>query len=173
MPRVEAYYHPGSKEVLTHLKVGVIPGLNKDMFVEVIQPAMEARGYTIELHEYLHSADLNTELANGILDLNMFQTYYDLNNFRYNHNLELSAIMKVPTNFRYWSLVKGEFNVISIRTRDLTQPFVADIISIASCREFITAVLEGFDRYENIQIPPGLDDDNVILPLRDRKRGNP
>jgi len=81
----------------THLKVGVVPGPYGDMFIEAIYPFLEEIGYTAELIYYDNFTLPNTALADAQIDLNIFQHFRYLNNFKFEHDLSLSAIAEIPT----------------------------------------------------------------------------
>jgi len=67
------------------------------MFMEGIYPALSAQGYTVELVMFDDFIQPNQSLANGSTDLNIFQHNNFLNNFKFEHGVELSAIAEVPT----------------------------------------------------------------------------
>ena len=93
----EVAYHPELPDERWHLRVGVVPGPYGEMFVEAVQPALVAAGYTIELVMFDDFIQPNFSLMQGETDLNMFQHSRFLNSFKFEHNLELSPIVEVPT----------------------------------------------------------------------------
>ena len=80
-----------------HLKLGVAAGPYGDMFMDTIQPFLSAKGYTVELVLYNDFIQPNMALSAYEVDLNMFQHYRYLNSFKFEHDLDLSAIAEIPT----------------------------------------------------------------------------
>ena len=79
------------------LKLGVAAGPYGDMFMETILPFLAPKGYTVELVLYDDFIQPNIALSNYEVDLNMFQHYRYLNSFKFEHDLDLSAIAEIPT----------------------------------------------------------------------------
>jgi len=80
-----------------HLRIGVLVGPYADMVSQVIEPDLISKGYTVDTVVFTQWDATNLALANGEIDLNLFQHSHFLNNFKSEHNLELSAIVEVPT----------------------------------------------------------------------------
>lgn len=81
----------------TLLKVGVCAGPYGDMFLQAIAPSLEEKGYTVELVEFSDYVQPNKALAEGELNLNMFQHSVYLKNFSEEYNLDLKYITEIPT----------------------------------------------------------------------------
>lgn len=77
--------------------VGVAAGPYGDLFSLAIQPGLEARGYNVEIKEFSDYIQPNLALNNGEIQVNLFQHLVYLNNFKADHNLELSPVAFVPT----------------------------------------------------------------------------
>lgn len=77
--------------------VGLAPGPYGDMFSVAIKPGLEAKGYNVELREFSDYVQPNLALANGEVDVNLFQHFVYLNNFKEEHNLDISPVAFVPT----------------------------------------------------------------------------
>ena len=80
-----------------NLVLGVAAGPYGDMFMESITPALATKGYTVNVVVYNDFIQPNMALANNEIDLNMFQHTQYLNNFKLEHDLDLSAIAEIPT----------------------------------------------------------------------------
>jgi len=80
-----------------HLRVGVVPGPYGDMFMDAIYPSLRERGYTVELVLYDSFSLPNFALVEKEIDLNVFQHYRYLVNFKFDEDVSLSAIAEVPT----------------------------------------------------------------------------
>ncbi len=81
------------KEIL----FGVAPGPYGDMAKLAIQPELEKKGYTVKLIEFSDYVQPNLALANGEVNVNMFQHSVYLENFSKEHKLELSSVISIPT----------------------------------------------------------------------------
>lgn len=79
------------------IRVGLVSGVYSDMFVQAILPSLEEKGYTVEVINYGDSSSPNAALAQSEIDLNMYQSYKALNNYKFENNAALSAIAEVPT----------------------------------------------------------------------------
>ena len=97
LPYINDYEQQDTSEDRKHLKVGVVPGPYGDMFMAAIYPSLSAKGYTAELVFYDNFSLPNIALADAQIDLNIFQHYRYLNNFKFEHDLSLSAIAEIPT----------------------------------------------------------------------------
>ena len=80
-----------------NLKIGVVPGPYGDMYLEAVQPLLAAKGYTAELVFYSDFIRPNFSLAEKETDLNIFQHYRYLNDFKMQNDLDLSAITEIQT----------------------------------------------------------------------------
>ena len=80
-----------------NLRLGIAAGPYGDMFMEMIMPFLEPKGYRVELVLYDDFVKPNMALSNYEVDMNMFQHYRYLNNFKFEHDLDLSAIAEIPT----------------------------------------------------------------------------
>lgn len=76
---------------------GVAPGPYGDMAKLAIQPELEKKGYTVKLVEFSDYVQPNLALANGEVNVNMFQHTVYLENFSKEHKLELSPVISIPT----------------------------------------------------------------------------
>ena len=79
------------------IRAGFCPGPYASLFYSAIRPGLQAKGYRIEFREYPDFVQPNLALANNEIDLNMFQHSVYLENFKKQHNLELSVVAIVPT----------------------------------------------------------------------------
>ena len=86
----------GSKDGST-IKVGVCAGLYEDMFREAIEPTLKDKGYTVEYVQFSDYVQPNKALAEGEINVNIFQHSVYLNNFKQEHNLDLVHITEIPT----------------------------------------------------------------------------
>ena len=68
-----------------------------DMVKDQIQPALEKKGYTVKLVEFTDYVRPNLALAEGELDINIFQHKPYLDDFKKEHNLDITEAFQVPT----------------------------------------------------------------------------
>lgn len=79
------------------IKIGTTPGDFGDMVKESIKPILEKEGYTVTLTEYADYVTPNKALAEGAIDVNVFQHKPYLDSFKAEHNLDLTEAFQVPT----------------------------------------------------------------------------
>ena len=68
-----------------------------DMVKDQIKPALEKKGYAVKLVEFTDYVRPNLALAEGELDINVFQHKPYLDNFKAEHKLDIVESFQVPT----------------------------------------------------------------------------
>ncbi|MGM0896324.1 MAG: MetQ/NlpA family ABC transporter substrate-binding protein [Bacillota bacterium] len=86
-----------SGEESKDIKLGATAGPYSDMLNEAIVPALEEKGYTVETIEFSDYIQPNNALNNGEIDANLFQHTVYLENFETENDMDLSALITVPT----------------------------------------------------------------------------
>lgn len=79
------------------IKFGVAPGPYGDLVKQAIQPELEKKGYQIKIVEFSDYIQPDTALGNSEIDVNVFQHEVYLKNFAKEHNLQIEAIINIPT----------------------------------------------------------------------------
>jgi len=79
------------------IKVGVSAGPYEDMFREAIEPSLLEKGYSVEYVQFSDYVQPNKALADGEINVNIFQHSVYLRNFSEEHNLDLVYITEIPT----------------------------------------------------------------------------
>ena len=79
------------------VKLGGTAGPYSDMLKTAIQPALEEKGYDVEIIEFSDYIQPNVALDNGDIDVNLFQHSIYLKNFSKENNMELTGLITVPT----------------------------------------------------------------------------
>lgn len=82
-----------SKEIT----LGSTAGPYSDMLNKAIVPALEEKGYTVEIVEFSDYIQPNMALNSGDLDANLFQHTIYLENFETENNMDLEGLISVPT----------------------------------------------------------------------------
>ena len=81
----------------TEIKFGATPGDFGTMVTEKIKPMLEKQGYKVTLTEFPDYVTPNKALAEGAIDINIFQHKPYLDAFKAEHNLDLVEVFQVPT----------------------------------------------------------------------------
>ena len=76
---------------------GTTAGDFGDMVKDQIQPALEKKGYKVKLIEFTDYVRPNLALAEGELDINIFQHKPYLDDFKKEHKLDIVEAFQVPT----------------------------------------------------------------------------
>ena len=82
-----------SKEVT----LGATAGPYSDMLSQAIVPGLEEKGYTVDVIEFSDYIQPNIALDGGDIDANLFQHTVYLENFEEENNMDLTALITVPT----------------------------------------------------------------------------
>ena len=151
-------YIPERPAEITDLRVGVIPGPYERMFTEYIAPLLVDRGYTVRLVHFDDFIHPNLALADGVIDLNVFQHSHDLNDFKFYQGVDISAVAEIPTSgeTQNEALGAGYKTVIAVRTNDLARQFVRSILEVVQSDEFIKAILDEDSEFKSFHIPASI-----------------
>ncbi|MDO5687063.1 MAG: MetQ/NlpA family ABC transporter substrate-binding protein [Neisseria sp.] len=84
-------------EAKTTIKIGTTVGDFGDMVKDSIKPILEKQGYQVQLIEFTDYVRPNLALAQGDIDVNVFQHKPYLDGFAKEHKLDLSPVFQVPT----------------------------------------------------------------------------
>lgn len=87
----------GSANDSKDIKIGATSGPYADMVNKAIAPLLEEKGYSVETVEFSDYIQPNHALNNGDLDANLFQHTIYLENFEKENDMDLSALIIVPT----------------------------------------------------------------------------
>ncbi len=79
------------------IKVGVCAGPYEDMFKEAIAPTLVEKGYKVEYVTFSDYVQPNKALADGEINVNVFQHSVYLKNFAEEHGLDLVHVTEIPT----------------------------------------------------------------------------
>lgn len=79
------------------IKIGATSGPYADMSKKAIKPLLEKKGYKVEVVEFSDYIRPNQALNNGEIDVNVFQHKVYMNKFAKEHNMDLTALIQVPT----------------------------------------------------------------------------
>ena len=84
-------------EAKREIRFGTTPGDFADMITDQIKPMLEKQGYTVTLTEFPDYVTPNQALAEGAIDINIFQHKPYLDGFKAERNLDLTEVFQVPT----------------------------------------------------------------------------
>ncbi|MEQ8153828.1 MAG: MetQ/NlpA family ABC transporter substrate-binding protein [Clostridiaceae bacterium] len=85
------------KAAIKNITVGVCPGPYGDMVKKAISPVLEKKGYKVTIKEFSDYVQPDKALANKEIDANLFQHTAYLQKFSKDNNLDISAVVSVPT----------------------------------------------------------------------------
>lgn len=80
-----------------NITVGVCPGPYGDMVKECIAPYLETKGYEVQVKEFSDYIQPDKALNNKEIDANLMQHTVYLEKFSADNNLDISAVISVPT----------------------------------------------------------------------------
>lgn len=148
LPVVEDYYTEVEVIEKKDLKIGVVAGPYGDMFLDAIAPSLIQKGYTVEIVLYNDYVQPNLALADNEIDLNIFQHYTYLNNFKFEHDLTLSAIAQIPT---------VSMGVFSMKYKSIDEIADGATISIPGDSTNLSRALRVLDAAHIVTIDPSVD----------------
>ena len=79
------------------IQFGATAGPYSDMLSKAIIPGLEAKGYTVKVVEFSDYIQPNKALDNGDIQANLFQHTIYMENFAKENNMDLTALISVPT----------------------------------------------------------------------------
>ncbi|WP_156291640.1 MetQ/NlpA family ABC transporter substrate-binding protein [Oceanobacillus salinisoli] len=86
-----------STEESKDIKIGATPGPYSDMTTKALKPGLEELGYTVKVVEFSDYIQPNNALNKGDIDANLFQHTIYLENFEVENEMDLTALISVPT----------------------------------------------------------------------------
>ena len=137
-----------------NLRVGFVLGPYMDMFVEAILPQLIEMGYTTELKYYQDYRSPNLALAHDEIDLNIFQHYLYLNNFKFDNDLALSAIMTIPT---------ASMGIFSHRYDSLDELRAGSTVSVPNDVSNLARALTFLEAANILRLNPGIEKSKATL----------
>lgn len=87
----------GASSESKDIKIGATSGPYSDMVTKAIKPGLEELGYKVVVVEFSDYIQPNKALDSGDIDANVFQHTIYLENFEKENNMNLTALISVPT----------------------------------------------------------------------------
>ncbi|MDF1509140.1 MetQ/NlpA family ABC transporter substrate-binding protein [Robertmurraya sp. DFI.2.37] len=84
-------------EETKEIQIGATAGPYSDMLKKAIIPGLEEKGYKVKVIEFSDYIQPNNALDNGDIQANLFQHTIYLENFAKENNMDLTALITVPT----------------------------------------------------------------------------
>jgi D-methionine transport system substrate-binding protein len=129
------------------LTVGFVPGPYSDMFKTAVQPGLLKKGYRIQIREFSDYIQPNLALANGGIDLNLFQHLVYLTQFAKDHNLRLAPVISVPT--------AGQ-GIYSKRIRSINELKKGDVVTLSNDSTNLARTLRFLAKLGLVTFKPGI-----------------
>lgn len=137
-----------SEETNQVIKIGVCAGPYGDMLREAIIPSLELKGYTVEIIEFSDYVQPNIALANGEIDANLFQHTVYLNKFSADNDLEISALIEVPT---------ASMGIFSDVVSDLSDLPEGAVVAVPNDASNLSRALRALQQAGLVTIDPSVD----------------
>lgn len=150
----------GSKENVNtatttkNIRIGVSPGPYGDMIKVAIKPYLESKGYNVSVVQFSDWVQPDQALNNGEIEANLMQHTIYLNAFSKANNLDLSALIAVPT---------AGAGVFSNQYTSLDQLQEGDQIALASDATNLARSLGILSRFNIIKLKADVDPTKVSL----------
>lgn len=112
--------------------VGVAPGPYGDMFKKAIKPGLEKKGYTVEIKKFSDYVQPNLALANGSINVNLYQHLPYLEKFSKDKGLKISPIRSVKRNLQTITVPTAGLGLYSRKIKSLNQLKAGDEVTIAN-----------------------------------------
>ncbi|MCH3919953.1 MAG: MetQ/NlpA family ABC transporter substrate-binding protein [Sphaerochaeta sp.] len=154
-----ALFANGAKETSSptttkQIRIGVSPGPYGDMVKQAIAPYLEKQGYTVSVVQFSDWVQPDQALNNGEIEANLMQHTVYLNAFSKANNLDLAAVIIVPT---------AGAGVFSHVYTSLDQLKTGDQVAIASDVTNLARSLGILARFGVITLKDGIDPTKVSL----------
>lgn len=114
------------------LKVGVAPGPYGDLFKKAIKPGLEKKGYKVEIKEFSDYVQPNLALANGSINVNLFQHLPYLEKFSKDKGLKISPIRFLKGSKEAITVPTAGLGLYSHKIKSLGQLKSGDEVTIAN-----------------------------------------
>jgi D-methionine transport system substrate-binding protein len=156
----------GNKEVNNadskNIRIGVSPGPYGDMVKVAIAPYLETKGYNVSVVQFSDWVQPDQSLNNGEIEANLMQHTIYLDAFSSANNLELSALIPVPT---------AGAGVFSNQYSSLDQLQDGDQVALASDATNLARSLSILERYNIITLKDNIDPTKVsLLDIKDNPK---
>jgi len=123
-----AFARGASQEII----VGVAPGPYGDMFKKAIKPGLEKKGYKVEIKEFSDYVQPNLALANGSINVNLYQHLPYLEKFSKDKGLKISPIRSLRRNNQTITVPTAGLGLYSRKIKSLNQLKAGDEVTIAN-----------------------------------------
>lgn len=136
------------QETKKTIKFGTTAGDFGDMVKEKIKGILEKEGYKVELTEFSDYVRPNLALAEGAIDVNVFQHKPYLDDFAKTHNLDLTPVFMVPT---------APLGIYPGKLKKLDEVKDGSTVSLANDPSNLARALVMLDTFGWIKINPQID----------------
>ena len=111
---------------------GVAPGPYGDLFKKGIKPGLEKKGYKVEIKEFSDYVQPNLALANGSINVNLFQHFPYLEKFSKDKGLKIAPIRFQKGNREPVTVPTAGLGLYSRKIKSIDQLKSGDEVTIAN-----------------------------------------
>lgn len=112
--------------------VGVAPGPYGDMVRKAIKPGLEKKGYKVEIKEFSDYVQPNLALANGSINVNLYQHLPYLEKFSRDKGLKIAPIRSIQRNKQPITVPTAGLGLYSRKIKSINQLKAGDEVTIAN-----------------------------------------
>lgn len=145
-----------AKEI-KELKVGVAPGPYGDLFKKVIKPGLEKKGYKVEIKEFSDYVQPNLALANGSINVNLYQHLPYLEKFAKDKGIQISPIRFLNGNKDAITVPTAGLGLYSRKIKSINQLKSGDEVTIANDPTNLARALRLLQKVGLITLKPEID----------------
>lgn len=121
-----------ARGVSQEIVFGVAPGPYGDLVKKAIKPGLEKKGYKVEIKEFSDYVQPNLALANGSINVNLYQHLPYLEKFSRDKGLKIAPIRSIKRNKQPITVPTAGLGLYSRKIKSINQLKAGDEVTIAN-----------------------------------------